>query len=107
LIQVSKLKLSDVFGVEATDKFEALGWDFENNRLIGSDDDNDAFAMLLGPDSVLNLGDLGAAGRLTDVEGIDFEPGGAGPPPVPEPGIGVLLLTSLLGVWWRVARASA
>ena len=53
-------------------KFEALGWDFANNRLAGYDDNNDLVANLtLEAGNNINYGQgLG----LTDVEGIDFVP---------------------------------
>ena len=75
-------------------KFEALGWDFVNDQLIGSDDNQDIFATL----SIQNGGNssLGHIEGLTDVEGIDFVPTADGKPnrqpvEVPEP-------ASLLGL---------
>lgn len=87
-------------------KFEALGWDFEANdgdgALIGSDDNFDRFAELLP--SVSNLGPLGSSG-LSDVEGIDFVPGGEAPPPmdppngeIPVPGVLSLVGLGLIGL---------
>ena len=81
-------------------KLEAIGWDFENDALIASDDDNDLFAQLIGPGGPMNLGALGSSG-LTDVEGIDFVPEGAGPPPIPEPGTALLIGLGLLGLAGR------
>ncbi len=55
-------------------KFEALGWDFGNNHLVGNDDDNNLIANLtLQEGSNQNYGDTGNL-DLTDVEGIDFVP---------------------------------
>ncbi len=61
-------------------KFEALGWDFGNNRLVGNDDNNEVIAHLtLQEGSNQNYGDTGAL-NLTDVEGIDFVPTSDGEP---------------------------
>ena len=55
-------------------KFEALGWDFANDRLIGFDDNDESLAKL-----TLKHGynekyyDTSSMG-LTDVEGVDFVP---------------------------------
>lgn len=55
-------------------KFEALGWDFANNRLIGFDDDDESLAQLTlengNNHEYYNTNSMG----LTDVEGIDFVP---------------------------------
>ena len=88
-------ELQSIFDQEV--KFEALGWDFENDRLIGSTDRGDFFATLLPTAEAENLGQLGGSGFLTDVEGIDFVPlGEAPPPPVNEvPAPSTILLASL------------
>lgn len=75
----------DVDGV----KFEALGWDFANNRLIGNDDNNNLIAKLtLEEGNNDNLGDTGSL-ELTDVEGIDFVPTADGEPIVDTDGDGI------------------
>ena len=56
-------------------KFEALGWDFANNRLIGFDDDRESLAKLTlengnNKEYYQTRDKLG----LTDVEGVDFVP---------------------------------
>lgn len=55
-------------------KFEALGWDFANNRLIGFDDNDESLAKLTLEDGnnyeYYNTRSMG----LTDVEGVDFVP---------------------------------
>ena len=99
VIQVDDVtKVLDLNGITGvTDKFEAIGWDFENDRLVGSDDDADRFAILLGPGSVMDLGAI--ASGLDDVEGIDFVPEGEGPPPVvPEPASLLLVFSALLSL---------
>ena len=61
-------------------KFEALGWDFANNRLVGNDDNNEMIAELtLGEGNNGSFGDTANLG-LTDVEGIDFVPTANGEP---------------------------
>lgn len=65
-------------------KFEALGWDFVNNRLIGNDDNNEIIAKLtLEEGNNYSYGDTSELG-LTDVEGIDFVPTADGKPIVPD-----------------------
>lgn len=62
---------TDGLGVSEA-KFEALGWDFANNRLAGYDDKNNIVANL-----TLEAGNnqkYGEGNGLTDVEGIDFVP---------------------------------
>lgn len=53
-------------------KIEGLAWDFQNNRLIATDDDNDLFVQL----SLTNGNGVsyGAVPGITDVEGIAFVP---------------------------------
>ncbi len=61
-------------------KFEALGWDFGNNHLVGNDDNNEVIANLtLQEGNNQNYGDTGNL-DLTDVEGIDFVPTPDGEP---------------------------
>ncbi|MDJ0898736.1 MAG: hypothetical protein QNJ55_07985 [Xenococcus sp. MO_188.B8] len=61
-------------------KFEALGWDFGNNRLVGNDDDNEVIAQLtLQEGNNYSYGDTNGL-SLTDVEGIDFVPTPDGEP---------------------------
>lgn len=63
-----------------TVKFEALGWDFGNNILVGNDDDNEVIAKLsLTEGNNHKYGDTNGMG-LTDVEGIDFVPTPDGEP---------------------------
>ncbi len=97
--------LSEFFGAGSTEKFEALAWDFQNDALVGSDDDNNRFALLLGAGSPLDLGAIGTG--LTDVEGIDFVPLGEGPPPIPEPGTGALLGLGFALLSWRRRRGGS
>ncbi len=55
-------------------KFEALGWDFGNDILVGNDDDNEIIAQLtLQEGNNQSYGDTNTW-YLTDVEGIDFVP---------------------------------
>ena len=55
-------------------KFEALGWDFANNRLIGFDDNDESLARLT-LENGNNQKYYDTSGiRLTDVEGVDFVP---------------------------------
>jgi len=78
-------------------KYEGLGWDFENDRLIGTEDHNELFTHLtLQNDSNIVYGSFAG---LTDVEGIDFVPT-AEPPDgvIPEPSAGAILLLGLLAV---------
>ncbi len=73
--------LAGVSGV----KFEALGWDFGNNLLVGNDDDNEIIAQLtLQEGNNLSYGDTNSL-SLTDVEGIDFVPTLDGEPIVATP----------------------
>lgn len=61
-------------GLGASVKFEALGWDFANNRLIGFDDDEESLANLtLQPGNNYKYYSTTSIG-LTDVEGVDFVP---------------------------------
>ena len=55
-------------------KFEALGWDFANDRLIGFDDNDESLAKLtLKNGDNQEYYDTTSIG-LTDVEGVDFVP---------------------------------
>ena len=66
-------------------KFEALGWDFYNNRLIGFDDQDEALAQLTLEDGKnYEYYDTTSLG-LTDVEGVDFVPTLDGKPINPPP----------------------
>ena len=61
-------------------KFEALGWDFANNRLIGFDDYDESLAKLTLEDgNNYEYYDTTSIG-LTDVEGVDFVPTVSGQP---------------------------
>ena len=61
-------------GLGSSVKFEALGWDFANNRLIGFDDNDESLAMLTLEDGNNHeYYDTSSMG-LTDVEGVDFVP---------------------------------
>ena len=61
-------------------KFEALGWDFGNDRLVANDDNNEVIAQLtLQEGNNLSYGDTNGL-SLTDVEGIDFVPTPDGEP---------------------------
>ena len=61
-------------------KFEALGWDFGNNNLVGNDDDNEIIAQLtLLEGNNVKYGDTNSL-SLTDVEGTDFVPTPDGEP---------------------------
>ncbi|MGB5632940.1 MAG: SdiA-regulated domain-containing protein, partial [Waterburya sp.] len=61
-------------------KFEGLGWDFANNRLIGFDDNDESLAKLtLEAGNNYEYYDTSSMG-LTDVEGIDFVPTEDGEP---------------------------
>ncbi|GAB4526819.1 MAG: hypothetical protein Tsb0014_07210 [Pleurocapsa sp.] len=66
-------------------KFEALGWDFANNRLIGFDDNDESLAKLTlengNNHKYYDTTDIG----LTDVEGVDFVPTFDGKPIDPPP----------------------
>lgn len=61
-------------GLGSSVKFEALGWDFANNRLIGFDDNDESLAKLtLEHGNNHEYYDTTSMG-LTDVEGVDFVP---------------------------------
>ncbi len=69
-------------------KFEGLGWDFANNRLIGFDDNDESLAKLtLEAGNNYEYYDTSSMG-LTDVEGIDFVPTEDGEPDVDSDGDG-------------------
>lgn len=55
-------------------KFEALGWDFANNRLIGFDDNDESLAKLTLEDGNNHEYYDTTSMGLTDVEGVDFVP---------------------------------
>ena len=70
---------SGLAGVSSV-KFEALGWDFGNNRLVANDDNNEVIAQLtLQEGNNYSYGDTNGL-SLTDVEGIDFVPTPDGEP---------------------------
>ena len=75
-------------------KFEALGWDFGNNRLVGNDDDHEIIAQLsLQEGNNLSYGDTNSL-SLTDVEGIDFVPTPDGEPNQPPDAVDDSIITS-------------
>ena len=72
IIEVTDNDQKDGLGSEV--KFEALGWDFANNRLIGFDDDDESLANLtLENGNNYEYYKTNSIG-LTDVEGVDFVP---------------------------------
>ncbi|WP_144053365.1 hypothetical protein [Xenococcus sp. PCC 7305] len=82
IIAVIDQSQEDGLGLSSGDtvKFEALGWDFGNNILVGNDDDNEVIAQLTLQDGQnQSYGDTDDMG-LTDVEGIDFVPTPDGEP---------------------------
>ena len=82
IIAVTDQSQEDGLGLSSGDtvKFEALGWDFGNNILVGNDDNNEVIAQLTLTDgNNQNYGDTNGMG-LTDVEGIDFVPTPDGEP---------------------------
>ena len=73
-------------------RIEALGWDFQNDRLIAfSDESNSLFDLDTAEDGFTNLGGV----EFNDLEGIDFVPTPTGLP-VPEPSSCLLALLGLL-----------
>ena len=82
IISVTDQSQKNGLGLDSDDtvKFEALGWDFGNDILVGNDDDNEVIARLTLQDgNNLSYGDTEDMG-LTDVEGIDFVPTPDGEP---------------------------
>ncbi len=80
IIAVTDQSQKNGLGSVSTVKFEALGWDFCNDILVGNDDDNEIIARLtLEEGNNLSYGDTNGMG-LTDVEGIDFVPTPDGEP---------------------------
>ena len=74
-------------------RFESLGWDFQNNVLLGfSDESNSLFQLNTTSNGFTNLGGVG----FNDIEGIDFVPTLTGLPTIPEPSTGLLTLLGLL-----------
>ena len=83
IIEVIDRSQASGLGSVSSVKFEALGWDFGNNRLVGNDDDNEIIAQLtLGEGNNNSYGDTNGL-DLTDVEGIDFVPTPDGEPIIP------------------------
>ena len=83
IIEVIDQSQDNGLGSVSSVKFEALGWDFGNNRLVGNDDDNEVIAQLtLQEGNNLSYGDTNSL-SLTDVEGIDFVPTPDGEPNQP------------------------
>ena len=85
-------------------KYEALGWDFGNDRMIFSEDDKDVLGQnTLENGNNVNYGDLTSLG-LTDIEGIDFVPTANGQP-VPfefSPSLGLLISGVFFGfLQWK------
>ena len=82
IIAVTDQSQKEGLGLNSGDtvKFEALGWDFGNNILVGNDDNNEVIAQLTLQDGQnQSYGDTNGMG-LTDVEGIDFVPTPDGEP---------------------------
>ncbi len=80
IIEVIDRSQENGLGSVSSVKFEALGWDFGNNRLVANDDDNEIIAQLTLEEGNNNsYGDTSSL-YLTDVEGIDFVPTPDGEP---------------------------
>ena len=74
IIEVTDNDQKDGLGNDDSVKFEALGWDFANNRLIGFDDNDESLAKLtLAAGNNYQYYDTSSLG-LTDVEGVDYVP---------------------------------
>ncbi|MCP5070377.1 MAG: PEP-CTERM sorting domain-containing protein [bacterium] len=84
-------------GISTSVKIEGLAWDFENDRLIASDDKRNLFAQLSLSDGANSS--FGKISGLTDVEGIDFLPSS-----VPEPGSMLMLGLGLLAMGRKPRR---
>ena len=81
------LSISVLTNTGGDHRIEALGWDFQNDRLIAfSDTSNSLFELDTSTDGYTNLGGVG----FNDIEGIDFVPTPTGLP-VPEPTTALLL----------------
>jgi hypothetical protein len=75
-------------------RIESLGWDFQNDRLIGfSDASNSLFQLNTASDGFTDLGGV----QFNDIEGIDFVPTPTGLP-VPEPSTALLLCLGLMAL---------
>ena len=72
IIALLDLNEAGGLGVGSAVKFEGLGWDPINDVLVGTDDNNNLFALLTLENG--NNFPLGSLAPLTDVEGIDFVP---------------------------------
>jgi len=74
-------------------RIESLGWDFQNNVLLGfSNDSNSLFQMNTASNGFVNLGGVG----FNDIEGIDLVPTPTGHPVVPLPSTWLLSLLGFL-----------
>jgi hypothetical protein len=75
-------------------RFESLGWDFQNNVLIGfSDESNSLFQLNTASNGFTNFGGVG----FNDIEGIDFVPTVSGVPVVVPLPTGAWMGLTLLG----------
>jgi len=74
-------------------RIESLGWDFQNNVLLGfRDESNSLFRMNTASNGFTNLGGVG----FNDIEGIDLVPTPTGHPVVPLPSAWLLSLLGFL-----------